>query len=336
MGISEIVSKQEWAKALDLIENYDFYHTYDYHAISCSPDEQSILLKYEKDDIVLLLPLILRQIPGTEYFDFTSVYGYAGPLKNDVKLLQSDRDEFHSVLNTYFKQKKVVSVFSRLHPYIEQSSILDGLGIVTTKGKVVNIDITLPLEESRRAYSKSNKNQINKLRRQCEVIKAESKEEILEFVNIYYENMRRLNAETHYFFSEEYFLKFMEITDFQTDLLLVRHNESGNFIAGSMFVKTKDIIQFHLSGSRTDFLRLKPSKLFLDEMRILGTNQGYKIFNLGGGLGSAEDSLFDFKASFSKDFKTFKLWKYIVDESIYQDLSKDKNNEDFFPKYRAK
>ena len=185
------------------------------------------------------------------------------------------------------------------------------------------------------AYGKSNKNQINKLRKQCEVVKAETEEEILEFVDIYYENMKRLDAKESYFFSKEYFLNFMNITDFDTDILLVKHLESNEFVAGSMFVKTKNIVQYHLSGTRTEHLRLKPSKLFLDEMRLQATEQGYKVFNLGGGLGSEHDSLFEFKASFSKDFRTFKVWKHIVNQMVYDQLSQFKNETDFFPKYRS-
>ncbi|WP_439151238.1 peptidoglycan bridge formation glycyltransferase FemA/FemB family protein [Winogradskyella sp.] len=333
--INEITSKSEWAKALAEVNNYDFYHTYDYHEISCSENESPIMLQYETKGITILLPLVLRSIPNTKYFDFTSVYGYAGPLSNTSELEIAERTKFQESLNEYLISKNIVSVFSRLHPYIEQNQILDGLGEVVELGAVVNIDVTLPLDESRRAYSKSNKNQINKLRRQCEVVKAETKEDIIDFISIYYENMKRLNADDHYYFDESYFLKFMEITDFETDILMVKDNETQKYIAGSMFIKTKDIVQFHLSGTRTDFLRLKPSKLFLDEMRIQAHNQGYKFFNLGGGLGSEKDTLFEFKASFSKDFRAFKIWKYVVNEDVYSDLSKDKSNTDYFPKYRA-
>jgi hypothetical protein len=43
------------------------------------------------------------------------------------------------------------------------------------------------------------------------------------------------------------------------------------------------------------------------------------------------------KSSFSKDFKSFKVWKHIINEEIYNKLVQDKNIDseiDFFPKYR--
>lgn len=331
--IKEVTTKNEWNAVLSKIDNYDFYHTYDYHAISIKENEKAILLVFEKDEGIIALPLVLRPIENTPYFDFTSVYGYCGPVSN-ITSKDFDYDYYRFKLNTYFEENNIVSVFSRLHPYIEQESILNNIGTIVNLGKVVNIDVTIPVEESRRAYGKSNKNQINKLRRQCTVKKATTEEEILEFVDIYYENMRRLNAEDHYFFNEDYFLNFMKIEDFKTDILLVKDNETEKFIAGSMFVKTKNIVQFHLSGTRTEFLRMKPSKLFLDEMRLEATEEGFTYFNLGGGVGSKEDSLFDFKASFSKDFKSFKIWRYIVNQQVYIELSEGHEDEDFFPKYR--
>jgi lipid II:glycine glycyltransferase (peptidoglycan interpeptide bridge formation enzyme) len=332
--IKEVTSKEEWNDVINKIGNYDFYHTYDYHFISITKPEQSILLVFQKDTNVIALPLVLRPIENTSYFDFTSVYGYAGPLTN-IKGDNYDFSTYQKELNTYFLEKNIVSVFSRLHPYIEQNTILNTLGNIIELGKVIYIDVALPIEESRRVYGKSNKNQINKLRRQCSIHKAKTKEDILQFVDIYYENMRRLDAKDYYFFDKDYFINFMNITDFDTEILLVKDNESGIFIAGSMFVKTNNIVQFHLSGTRTDFLRMKPSKLFLDEMRIEATEEGYAYFNLGGGLGSKEDSLFAFKSSFSKDFKIFKIWKYIVNQEIYNELATDCENCNYFPKYRV-
>ena len=80
-------------------------------------------------------------------------------------------------------------------------------------------------------------------------------------------------------------------------------------------------------------------------MRIKASEQGYKYLNLGGGKGSNEDSLFRFKSSFSKDFQTFKIWKHIVDQDIYEKLTLQnlpgqaaviQEKISFFPAYRYK
>jgi hypothetical protein len=55
--------------------------------------------------------------------------------------------------------------------------------------------------------------------------------------------------------------------------------------------------------------------------------------------------LFSFKTSFSKNLKPFKLWKDIVDKTVYEDLVKQQQNiekevnleidQEFFPAYRC-
>ncbi len=337
--IKEITLKSEWNSILNQVDSYDFYHTFDYHNITHNSDcEKPILLTYIEDDTIIALPLLLRLIPNTEYCDFTSIYGYSGPVTKNVTS-SFDNNRYLSVLQSYFYMKKVVSVFSRLHPYfVHQNDLLSNFGDLVPLGKVVNIDVTLPLEESRRVYHKSLKNQVNKLRKTCRIRKAETESDMLEFIDIYHENMRRVNAEENYFFETEYFINFMKQTDFKTDILLVEELETGKIIAGSMFVKTNEFVQFHLSGTRTDYLRLRPSKLFIDEMRNEATEENFEYFNLGGGKGSSEDSLFEFKSSFSKDFRTFNIWKYIVNQSAYDELvAKAKPNKDlnFFPLYRT-
>ena len=61
-------------------------------------------------------------------------------------------------------------------------------------------------------------------------------------------------------------------------------------------------------------------RLLIAKLRILGTEQGYTYFNLGGGLGRQNDSLLRFKSSFSKDFRDFKVWTYFVNPFKYDEL----------------
>ena len=149
---------KDWKSYVAKSHLYDFYHTYDYHNISCDPSaETPILVTYRKGNVVIALPLLLRSIANSTYFDFTSVYGYAGPLSKDVGV-DFDNKNYIEQLQAYFKSKNIVSVFTRLHPYMEeQSKILSNFGNLTALGRVVNINVVLPVEESRRAYQKSLK-----------------------------------------------------------------------------------------------------------------------------------------------------------------------------------
>jgi thiamine pyrophosphokinase len=84
----------------------------------------------------------------------------------------------------------------------------------------------------------------------------------------------------------------------------------------------------------------------IDEMRLWSKQRGNRIFHLGGGLGSRQDSLFDFKASFSKQRHPFYTLRLITDSQNYRNLIKARAMEmninpeeliqtSYFPAYRA-
>ncbi len=339
--IEIITEQQSWDFHMDSIAQADFYHSYDYHTISKNWDEEAILIKYTDENQTILLPLLIRKIDGTQYKDATSVYGYPGPIITKSNQY-FDLLGFRQALQKLFLEMNLVSVFSRLNPYIPfQDEILKGLGAIVTVGNVINIDLTRNLEAQEQAYQKRLKTYINKARRLCTVRKAETDGDMLQFIAMYYENMRRVNAKEKYFFDETYFFDLLNSTQFKTEVFLTTLNETNEIISGAMFIKKCDIVQYHLSGTKEQFVHLNPVKLMIDEMRIIATAENYCYFNLGGGVGSKEDSLFKFKSNFSKDFKPFKVWKYIVDLEVYGKLIEEKPERPYstlhtpFPLYRC-
>lgn len=330
--------KESWDKTLEDIISYDFYHTYDYHHISKSENEKPILLVYSEEDKIIAIPFLLRQVFDSDYRDLTSVYGYSGPLVKNIDET-FDNSNFKKELNAFFEMYQVVSVFSRLHPFLnKQGFVINNLGKIKKLGKVVNIDLSKTLDEQRSQFSKTTKRYLNKTRKIC-LVKNEVNSKMIDvFMDLYYENMDRVNAKQSYYFSKEYFEAFANSKNFKTDILYLVLEETNEIISAAMMIKTNNIVQYHISGTRNKHLDLTPIRVLIDEMRITATEQGYEYFNLGGGLGSLEDSLFNFKASFSKDFKDFKIWKYVVNQSSYDNLVKQysdlNGNQEFFPLYR--
>ena len=155
------------------------------------------------------LPLIFRKISGTDYYDATSVYGYAGPIEKRGSYFE--QSAFKNELHQFLFKHKVISVFSRLHPYIDgQSHTLKDLGEICFHNLVVNIDLTQTLDEQRSRFNKRLKTYINKARRECSVIEATTTQHIQEFAAMYNENMLRVGAEKTYFFDEQYFIDLLK------------------------------------------------------------------------------------------------------------------------------
>jgi hypothetical protein len=102
------------------------------------------------------------------------------------------------------------------------------------------------------------------------------------------------------------------------------------------------IVQFHLSGTAEDHLRLSPSKLMIDQVWRAARQSGARLFHLGGGVGAGRDSLFEFKSRFSNWRMPFHTWRVIADQDQYRALADtgassagDGENADYFPHYRA-
>ncbi|KFF18030.1 hypothetical protein [Chryseobacterium sp. JM1] len=330
-------SQPEWNKIVKSSDVYDFHHTSYYHSIDNSFSNK-LFVAYQDNDFVAL-PLVIRPIGETGFFDCTSVYGYAGPVTNreNFDFEASFKSFFKESFDQYCIENSIVSAFSRLHPLIEQSGFFDGFGKTVDINKTVAIDLTIPVDHQRAQYRKSNKSEINQLKRKGFVVtEAITQDDIDHFVSIYYETMERVNASKGYFFSKEYFNSFLNNNDFDSKLLLAKYD--NKITAGAIFTMTEKIMQYHLAGTTEEYIRETPMKLILDEARLLGNAHQMETLHLGGGVGgSDEDSLFRFKSGFSDKQCNFRVWQYIVDVSKYNELSeriRDKNSS-FFPLYRS-
>jgi hypothetical protein len=276
--------------------------------------------------------------------DATSVYGYAGPLVSDWNVPVEVIKNFQVDLRESLEKRKVVSVFSRLHPLFPQQPLLHGLGNCKLEGQTISIDLSLTPTAQVTQYRQSHKKGIRKLRAMgvecfCD----------LEFryfndlLHVYYDTMERAHAASYYFFPEQYFRDLCGVLPEEIRLFVCRLG--GETICAALFVLCDGIVQGHLGGTRSDFVQYSPMKLLLDTVREWGNTVGARIFHVGGGVGSHEDSLFRFKEGFSHVRHEFFTWRWIVSESEYGKLTSSKTgaseidvnqslSRDFFPAYR--
>ncbi|WP_069660279.1 GNAT family N-acetyltransferase [Arcticibacter eurypsychrophilus] len=338
ISLITVFQKKDWTNYVQQSLQYDFYHTWYYHSL-IKDDEPLLFVLHEGDDFVAF-PLLKRTIPNSDLYDLTCVYGYTGPISNRRfdDLPTQMMDDFKSGFLNYLKEAKIVSVFSRLHPFFNQIPLMEKFEGVCDNGKVVILDLQMPLEEQRSKYQKRALEKIRQLRRNgFEVKEAHSQHDINAFVKIYTENMKRIGATDFYLFNEEYFEDLLSSKEFNSKLLMVYHN--GEPVCGSVIICTQNIIQAHLLGTRTDHFRDSPAKLLTDEISIIGRQLGMHYFNLGGGVGFKEDSLFLWKSAFSSKSLDFKSWRYIADLENYNTLVNEAQldpelNVDYFPLYR--
>lgn len=326
-----------WTKVINKSKSFDFYHTQSYHLLD--KENRAVLFVADFEDGFIAMPLVIRSIPDTNLYDCTSVYGYCGPVSNqDLGAIESVQLEFfRRELLLFFEENSIITAFSRLHPLIDATSFFKDFGEVVAINKTIAIDLRQDNDTQRSQYRKSIKYDINQLiKKGYQVVEATTKEDVDAFISIYYENMDRVHAAPSYYFSRDYFYEFLKNNCFESKLLLAK--KEGEIAAGAIFTITNKIMQYHLAGTSSFYIKDTPMKLILDEARLLGTELQLDFLHLGGGAGgSDEDSLFLFKSGFSNYRCQFSVWKFIVNHEKYNELQALKGiteASNFFPLYR--
>jgi CelD/BcsL family acetyltransferase involved in cellulose biosynthesis len=332
------VDAQAWASFLRE-SRHDFYHLPAYARLSAAQAAAGARALFVEDgDRAMLLPILVRPIPGGG-LDAVSPYGYPGPL-----LRQPDDPAFvgEALLAgaAMLADEGIVSLFIRMHPLINASPP-SGVGTVVRHGDTVSVDLLLPPAEVWRQTRRGHRLDIVKAGRAGRVARIdESWTRFDAFKRLYRQTMVRVGASTSYDFDDAYFDGLRTALGDRISLCVV---EAGDTVAAAgLFVETSGIVQFHLSGSDPDFRHEAPSKLMIDYVRAWAKERGNRSLHLGGGLGAADDSLFQFKAGFSDLRHPFHTVRIVCDEARYAELvlardpSADPARHDgYFPQYRA-
>lgn len=334
------VNDTKWSEIVASSDKYDFYHTQSYHQLETQNRCVLFVANFEKDFIAI--PFIIRKIEDTPFFDCTSVYGYSGPISNiDFKNITNIQiDYFQEELVRFFKNNKIITAFSRLHPLLLNHVVLKNFGQLVDVNDTIVIDTSVTEDDQKKKYRKSIKYEINQLRKQEVIVyEAKTEEDTNEFIRIYKSTMKKVAATEDYFYDENYFNRFLTSPCFEKIILLAKHKEK--VYAGALFIISNGIMQYHLSGALDYVGKHSLMKLIIDEARVVATKLKLKFLHLGGGFGGSDkDSLFHFKLGFSDIRCQFKNWNFVVDQNIYNQLNEKVNivesATNFFPLYRSK
>ena len=246
--------------------------------------------------------------------DVVTPYGYGGPTA----------DGFWDAYEEWARERGVVTTFVRFHPLYGNQ-----------RGAPIHVDELAPtvawrVDPDRDLLAGLHFKHRNK------VTKAENAgatvtqhDGLGEFVPLYEDTMRRVNADDFYFFEPAYWERLGELP-------LVRFDAGidGEVVASALCLATPPWLHYHLSGTTDAGRTTGSSTLVLLEAARWGQANGYERFHLGGGLGGKEDSLHHFKARFDPDgLVPAAIGKAIHDEERYRELGGD-GFDGFFPAYR--
>ena len=285
--------------------SHDFYHLPGYMKL-CSEYEggEPFAFYGQAEGVEILIPLLKRLIPtylGVENaYDATSPYGYPTPLILSLGNQENNLVAIHELLRRFIDTcgvQHIVSVFIRLHPVLELPlEILKEYGTLLLHGPTIAVDLTLSADKLMSQIRKDHSQDIRSLYKNGYIVRYNQWDiDYPIFIRMYYETMQRLYANDIYFFSEDYFDRLKKLLEDKLEIG-VAINANGEIVGGALFTFFGDLVQYHLSATADAHVKVASMKLILSEMIQRAKLKDYKVFHLGGGLGSRRDLLYSFKA----------------------------------------
>lgn len=346
--ILSLNDKVKWKEYLSKFspELYDIYFTPDYLELYQNLGDGKVqCFVYQENNNIALYPFLINGTKNInanikkEYFDIVSIYGYNGIISNneDPNFIKN----FHQKFNFYCTQNNIIAEFYRFHPFLHNEKLNIPSIEVSDDRNTVAFDFRIT-NDFRNLYSKNTRRDLNiakKFNLTTEIIKNDGFK-INEFIEIYNENMNRVNSSEYLYFNKNYFKELFRLNEVVQFIV----KSDDKIISSSICFVSNNYMHYHLGCSLNNYLNMCPNNLLLDSMLEYASQNEIKILYLGGGTSSSEnDSLLKFKQKFGNTFLKYKIGKRIINKEIYSNLVLDweENNVDkvdlfknYFYKYR--
>src|SRR5260370_14101101 len=333
---------------------HDVYHKAAYHRFSQERGEgTAVLAVCGTPERFLAWPYLLcridTQASRSRFLnDITAVYGYTGPVALGCEPGDAFVKSAIAGIQEAWRSQNAISAFARFHPLLESHRWLsDTIGCdgVTGTGQTVSVAARRSDEGTLRTVTRMRGQEIAAARKRGGRTEVdETWSSLHEFMRLYRQTMVRNRAPASYHFSEEYILNLK--LRLGPHAILLNTTLNGRIVLACIWLAYRNWMHAHLEGADENYLRYSPFKVMIDDVRRWAGDRGYNALHLGGGRGGKEDSLFKFKARFSRLHHSFCTGRFILDERAYNELCEVRRRraaesgmlfepDDFFPAYRA-
>jgi hypothetical protein len=353
-----------WRDALERLPRRDVYWLPEYAAAyeDIGEGEAAAFIGRRAEDLVIH-PVIVRDVTALDWarplraeagakrwLDAVTPYGYGGPLTSETDPARAAAlaASFEEARGALCREEGIVSEFIRFHPLLGNHAGLEGRASLVRRGET--IWLRLGSEEALlAAMQPAARNKVRRARRDGVQTAFESgPEAVRTLFDVYTQTMRALDAPPGYFFPESYFAALAALPDGAARILVARHE--GRAAWAGLFLRAGDLLHYHLSGTAGGPRVTGVNNLALLAAALHGHSEGAQRFHLGGGFGSREDSLFQFKASVGDRRAEFWTGSVVHDPRRYEmlcglrGLKMEKGDGggapgsgagDYFPAYRA-
>lgn len=323
----------------------------DYIQIFAHGIQNLICFSYTGSSGRIIMPGYLNKITidgveDREYYDFSTPYGYTGPLTSK-NITEDDVRDFWAAVDKWYQSNNVVSEFIRFNLFGNHFNYSGEVHttMLNIKGIILNDEV-----EQWSAFDRKVRKNYNKAQREgltSQVFYGDiPMNKIEEFYHIYIDTMERTNANAQFFYSLEQFVKFINSNKEYAAVCTVYDEEVP--VSSELLLVSHDSIFSFLGGTLDACFDKRPNDFLKVEALNWARSQGKKYYVLGGGYGY-EDGIFKYKkAFFPNDVVSYYTGRKIINQALYdllvekisdsrvakgqEKISKEDNS--FFPLYR--
>lgn len=323
----DLERKDEWSMYSQRLPvgQRDIYYTPEYYSLFENyGDGKAQCFVFEQDGETALYPFLLNCVNDLGYdlpykfYDIQGAYGYNGVVSSSNSL--SFIDSFYRSFARYCHENRIIAEFTRFNPYLGNHSFSSRAMEVMVNRRTVCLEIDQPYEKIwSESYDTKNRNMIRKAHKaQLETIVQNSDEAVHRFYQIYLDRMMAIGADPYYYFNLEMFLEMRKNRAFE--FLFVR-DTAGKYLASIVLMIYGRYAHPHLGGRATGIATEAVSNFLFDEAVKIAVQRGAEIFHFGGGNSIDEhDSLFRFKAHFSRHHLDFYIGTKVHDMKVYDEV----------------
>jgi hypothetical protein len=309
-----------WTGVLAAVD-HDFYALPSYAEFCAARSGgRALAFVFQDAELRLLVPLLLLPL-GAEAgaaCHASCPYGYPGIAIDRGPPRPAALARALQELLACLRVQGAVSAFVRLHPLFDlPRAVLERAGTLVAHGQTVSVDLVTDLEQSWSALRPTHRRHIQAARRAGFTAQL-GWEHVDEYQECYRQTMQRVAAAEQYLLDRDCVGGLRAALGGHLQLWSVLHG--GRVACAGLFSELNGIVQYHLGGTRDEFLAASPMKLLFDAVRRWGHERGNRVLHLGGGLGGQADALFHFKAGFSDRRHTFHTLRLIADRTRFADL----------------
>ncbi len=345
LTVYTLENTEQWDNTVKSFKDCDVYYLSGYvKGFKVHGDGEPLMFYYDDQKIrginvvmkrdIALSPHFKGKLSENTYFDLATPYGYGGWIIEG----EGNSEALFGAYEKWCVENNIVSEFVRFHPVINNQRFSVKAYEVITLSNTVCMD--LENEDVIWAnFTSKNRNMIRKAQKNNLTVSYGLSKELFDtFKEIYNATMDKDNATDYYYFGDDFYESILNDLESNAKIFYVT-TADGETAASAIMLYEKGKLNYHLSGSRRQYQSLAPTNLLLYGAAVWGAGNGCKTLHLGGGVGSAEDSLLAFKKAFYRgELKTFHIGKKIFNKEIYDMLIEkrdEKIESNFFPKYRA-